>query len=98
MAEGPLIGFELLSFVGSTVQGLHFAGAPTRPDQVGGFIASQPSIAGRALLGKCDLHNATVQPFRRMVGDGCPEILQMSAGGSSFFAGWFGLGSRCWGD
>jgi hypothetical protein len=47
---------------------------------VGGFIASQPSIAGRALLGKRDLHNATVQPFRRMVGDGCPEILQISAG------------------
>src|SRR5260221_3059260 len=80
MAEGPFIRFDLLSFIGSAVHGLYLAGAPTRPDQVGGFIASQPSITGRALLGKRDLHNATVQPFRRMVGDGCPEILQISAG------------------
>jgi hypothetical protein len=41
---------------------------------------SQPSIASRALPGKRDLHNGAVQPFRRMVVDGCPEILQISAG------------------
>jgi hypothetical protein len=79
MAQRSLIGFELLTGFRPSADRLNLTRAPAFPDQPSRLAARQPSVAGLALLGQDDAHNASVQTFCGVVIDGSSQIFQIAA-------------------
>jgi hypothetical protein len=80
MTKGALLRFDLLSLAWAPMSGLNFLRAPADPQELGRFVTSEPTGAGRSFERKDHVHDSAVQSLFRMMIDGGAKIFKIAAG------------------